>query len=92
MGAVRDADGCAPFAVLRSTASNAEPRRSVRCGTARRPGHTRGTPREDGVEQRSVGEGSPLAATAADEGDKTTVLHVYNVKNLYAAVVEAYIQ
>ena len=29
---------------------------------------------------------------AADEGDKNTVLHVYNVDNLYAAVVEAYIQ
>ena len=29
---------------------------------------------------------------AADEGDKNTVLHVYNVENLYAAVVEAYIQ
>ena len=26
------------------------------------------------------------------EGDKNTVLHVYNVENLYAAVVEAYIQ
>ena len=29
---------------------------------------------------------------AADEGDKSVVLHVYNVENLYAAVVEAYIQ
>ena len=29
---------------------------------------------------------------AADEGDKTTVLHVYTVEHLYAAVVEAYIQ
>ena len=29
---------------------------------------------------------------AADEGDKNTVLHVYTVENLYAAVVEAYIQ
>ncbi len=28
----------------------------------------------------------------ADEGDKSTVLHVYNVENFYAAVVEAYIQ
>ena len=31
-------------------------------------------------------------AMPADEGDKSTVLHVYNVENLYAAVVEAYIQ
>jgi len=29
---------------------------------------------------------------AADEGDKSTVLHLYNIENLYAAVVEAYIQ
>ena len=29
---------------------------------------------------------------SADEGDKNTVLHVYNVENLCAAVVEAYIQ
>ena len=28
----------------------------------------------------------------ADDGDKGTVLHVYTVENLYAAVVEAYIQ
>ena len=28
----------------------------------------------------------------ADDGDKNTVLHVYTVENLYAAVVEAYIQ
>ena len=29
---------------------------------------------------------------AAGEGDKNTVLHIYNVENLYAAVVEAYIE
>ena len=28
----------------------------------------------------------------ADEGDKNTVAHVYNVENFYAAVVEACIQ
>jgi len=29
---------------------------------------------------------------AADEGDKNTVLRVYNVENLYAAVVEGYVE
>ena len=29
---------------------------------------------------------------APDEGDKNRVVHIYNVENLYAAVVEAYIE
>ena len=74
MGAVRDADGRAPFTVLCSTSCTA----ATPAFRPMRHGPTTGAHGGSTVSSRAHQE--EKIAMPADEGDKNTVLHVYNVE------------